>query len=397
MKPVKVVDGVHWVGAVDWNVRMFHGHHYYTHRGTTYNAYLVMDEKTALVDTVYHPFVDELVARIRAVMDPAEIDYVIANHGEPDHSGGIPRVMELAKNAQLVCTQKGAYSIQKQFHGEWGPQIVKTGDEISLGQKTLQFVEAPMLHWPDSMFTYIPEQALLLPNDAFGQHIATAKRFDDENNEQNVMEEATKYFAAILTPFSKLILKKLAAVEQLGLDIKIIAPSHGIIWRTNPNKILAAYLRWAQGVTEEKVLILYETMWNSTKKMARAIIEGIISEGVEAKLFNLAVDDRTTILGELLEAKAVAIGSATINKGVLPHVPPILEEIHGLKFQNKIGAAFGSYGWGGGAVKQIEQALQAANIELVLPSLRIRYAPDSQELNDCVEFGRQLAHKVKEH
>ncbi|MFQ6092720.1 MAG: MBL fold metallo-hydrolase [bacterium] len=348
MNSIKVCDRVYWVGAVDWDVRNFHGHHYSTHRGTTYNAYLVLDEKIALVDSVYTPFFEEMLSRIKGLIDPDQIDYVIANHGEIDHSGGLPEILKIANKAKLVCTPKGRESLHKHFYGDWDVITVRTGDEIDLGEKRLRFVETPMLHWPDSMFTYIEKDALLLPNDAFGQHLASSGRFDDQVEMNTIMEEAAKYFANILTPFSPLIVKKIDEITEMNLKIEIIGPSHGIIWRRNPGKIIEAYLRWAKGEGDQRILVVYETMWGSTGKMARKIVEGIISEGVEARLYNLATDERTDILKEFLESKAMAIGSSTINRGALPHVTSLLEELRGLRFVNKMGAAFGSYGWAGG-------------------------------------------------
>jgi len=394
MASIKVLENVFWVGAVDWNVRNFHGFTYSTHRGTTYNAYLIVDEKTALIDSVYGPFAEQMIERIRETINPSKIDYVVANHVETDHSGAISQILKLAPKAKVVGTAKCKEGLQKHYFGNWDFQVVKTGDEISLGERSLRFIEAPMLHWPDSMFTYIEKDALLLPNDAFGQHLATSKRFDDEVDEKILMEEAAKYYANILWPFSLLVIRKVEEIQKLGLKIKMIAPSHGIIWRSNPMKIVEAYLRWAKGEAGNKILVVYDTMWNSTEKMAKAMVEGISSEGVETMLFRIPFSDRGDIIKELLEAKGILIGSSTINNGVLPTVAPFLEEMQGLRPRNKMAAAFGSYGWGGGAVKTIEEKLERAGMEIVAPALTVKWVPDKDEIQKCFEFGREFAKKV---
>jgi len=394
MPSVKVLENVFWVGAVDWNVRNFHGFTYSTHRGTTYNAYLIVDKKTALIDSVYGPFAKEMIEKIREIVDPSKIDYVVANHVETDHSGAISEILKLAPKAKVVGTAKCKEGLQKHYFGNWDFQVVKTGDEVSLGERSLRFIEAPMLHWPDSMFTYVEKDALLLPNDAFGQHLATSKKFDDEVDEKILMEEASKYYANILWPFSQLVIRKIEEIQKLGLKISMIAPSHGVIWRGNPMKIVEAYLRWAKGEAGNKILVVYDTMWGSTEKMAKAIVEGISSEGVETMLFRIPVSDRGDIIKELLEAKGILVGSSTINNGVLPTVAPFLEEMQGLRPRNKIAAAFGSYGWGGGAVKTIEESLEKAGMEIVAPALTVKWVPDKNEIQKCFEFGKEFAKKV---
>jgi len=393
MPLVKILENIFWVGAIDWNIRHFHGFTYSTHRGTTYNAYLIVDEKTALIDTVYGPFATEMIDKIREIIDPSKIDYVVANHVETDHSGAISHILKLAPQAKLVGTARCKGGLQKHYFGNWDFQVVKIDDKISLGERSLRFIEAPMLHWPDSMFTYIEKDALLLPNDAFGQHLATSKRFD-EVDEKILREEAAKYYANILWPFSQLIIRKIEEIQKLGLKISMIAPSHGIIWRSNPARIVEAYLGWAKGEARRKILVVYDTMWGSTEKMAKAIVEGISSEGVEAMLFRLPFSDRGDIIKELLEAKGILVGSSTINNGVLPTVAPFLEEMQGLRPRNKIAGAFGSYGWGGGAVKTIEESLEAAGMEMFAPALTVKWVPDKDEILKCFEFGKEFARKI---
>ncbi|HEX9920975.1 MAG TPA: flavodoxin domain-containing protein [Candidatus Methylomirabilis sp.] len=392
---VRLAEGIFWVGAVDWNARNFHGYTYTTHRGTTYNAYLILDEKNTLIDTVYGPFAGEMLGRIRQVIDPSRIDYLIANHVETDHSGSIPQVLQLAPQAKVFCTQKGKEGLQKHYFGDWDFQVVKTGDELKLGRRTLQFLEAPMLHWPDSMFTYVKEEALLLPNDAFGQHLATTERFTDEVDEGIVMEEATKYFANILTPFSPLIIKKIEEVGKLGIPIKTIGPSHGLIWRKDPEKIIQAYLRWSRGEAANRVVIAYDTMWGSTEKMANAMLEGIKAAGVEGRLYKLSVSDRSDVIAQVLEAKGLLVGSSTINRDLLPTVAPFIEDLKGLKPQAKIGAAFGSFGWSGEAAKTLEEKLKQAGVQIVQPALTLKWVPSSEELQACFEFGRKFGEAVK--
>ena len=394
MPSAKVLENVFWVGAVDWNVRNFHGFTYSTHRGTTYNAYLIVDEKTALIDSVYGPFASEMIERIKAVVDPSKINYIVANHVETDHSGAISEILKLAPKAKLLGTARCKEGLQKHYFGNWNFQVVKTGDEVKLGKRTLRFIEAPMLHWPDSMFTYVEKDALLLPNDAFGQHLATSKRFDDEVDEKMLMDEAAKYYANILWPFNQLILRKIDEIQKMGLKINMIAPSHGIVWRSKPGKIVEAYVRWSKGEAKRRILVVYDTMWNSTEKMAKAMIEGISSEGVETMLFRLPFSDRGDILKELLDAKGILIGSSTINNGVLPTVAPFLEELQGLRPKNKVAAAFGSYGWGGGAAKTIEEKLKNAGIEIVAPALTVKWVPDANEIQRCFEFGKEFAKKI---
>jgi anaerobic nitric oxide reductase flavorubredoxin len=396
LPPVKLLDNIYWVGAVDWNLRHFHGFTYSTQRGTTYNSYLIIDKKVALVDTVHNPFKEEMIERIREVIDPSKIDYVIANHVETDHSGSISEILKLAPNATVIGTAKCKEGLQKHYFGNWNFQVVKTGDTLSLGDKTLSFIEAPMLHWPDTMFTYIEKDALLLPNDAFGQHLASSKRFDDEVDQNILMWEAAKYYANILWPFSLLVTRKIEQIQQMGLKINMIAPSHGIIWRGDPMKIVKAYLSWAKGEAGKKILIVYDTMWYSTEKMAKAILEGINSEGIPAKLFRLPVSDLGDIIGELLTAKGLLVGSATINGGILPTLAPFLDEMQGLRPRNKVAAAFGSFGWGGGATKTIEEALKKAGMELAAPAITVKWVPTKDELQKCYEYGKEFAKKIKE-
>jgi flavorubredoxin len=395
MAKLEIKKNIFWVGAIDWNVRNFHGHTYMTKRGTTYNAYLILDDKIALVDTVYGPFADEMIENIGEIIPPEKIDYIIANHVETDHSGALPAIMKLCPKAKVLGTAKCKEGLYKHYYGNWGFQIVKTGDKLNLGKRTLTFLEASMLHWPDSMFTYIIEDALLMPNDAFGQHYATSERFDDEVDTAILMEEAAKYYGNILWPLSPLVLKKIEEVKNLNISIKMIAPSHGIIWRKDPLKIVNAYVSWAKNETKPKVVVVYETMWGATEKMAKNIAQGIIDAGIEVKLFEITQSDRTEVIKEMLDAKGYLIGSSTHDNDMLPTIAGFLEFLKGLKPKNRIAAAFGSYGWAGGAVKNIENMLKETGIEIAQPGLSIQYVPDETEIKCSYAFGIDFAQKLK--
>lgn len=392
---VELKEGVYWVGAVDWNIKRFHGHEYSTHRGTTYNAYLIVDEKVALVDTVYGPYAHKMIENIEEIIDIKKIDYVIANHAEVDHSGGLPELMKVIPNAAVVVSEKGKESVYKHYQHNWNFKVVKTGDSISLGKNSLAFVTATMLHWPDSMFTYLTGKNILMPNDAFGMHYASSGRFNDEVEMNEVYQEAIKFYANILTPFSELVIKKIDEFKKMNIPVDIIAPSHGIIWRKDPMQIVEKYYEWASGKNDGSAVIIYDTMWKATEKMALAIAEGLGKEGVKHMLFHMAVCDRNDVISEIFKAKGIIIGSPTLNNGLLPSIKPILEDLKGLRFRNKIGAAFGSYGWSGQNVKLIEENLGKARIPLGQEGIKIKWQPTKEELEKCVEFGRVFAAKMK--
>jgi anaerobic nitric oxide reductase flavorubredoxin len=392
---VELKKGVYWVGVVDWNIKKFHGHEYSTHRGSTYNAYLVIDKKIALVDTVWGPYSSQMIENIKKIIDVEKIDYVIANHAEVDHSGGLPELMKLIPDATVVVSDKGRESIPKHYHQDWNFKVVKTGDSISLGENSLVFVTAPMLHWPDSMFTYLTGKNILMPNDAFGQHYASSGRFNDEVDMIEVYQEAIKFYANILTPFSELVIRKIDEFKKLNIPVDIIAPSHGIIWRKDPLQIVNKYYEWASGGNDGSAVIIYDTMWNATERMAQAIAEGLAQEGVKFKLFNMAVSDRNDVLTEVFKTKGIIIGSPTLNNGLLPTIKPILEDLKGLKFKNKVGAAFGSYGWSGENVKLIEETLEKAKVKILQEGIKFKWQPTEEELGKCVEFGRSFAVKMK--
>ncbi|MDD4954306.1 MAG: flavodoxin domain-containing protein [Candidatus Omnitrophica bacterium] len=395
MSVLKLLPDIYSVGAVDWNVREFHGHTYSTKRGTTYNAYLIKDEKIALVDTVYGPFAGELIENIRQVVPPEKIDYLIANHVETDHSGAMPELMKLCPKAKVIGTQKCKEGLYRHYYKDWDFQVVKSGDQIKLGRRTLTFLEAPMIHWPDSMFTYCPQEELLMPNDAFGQHYASSQRFDDEVDQCALMDEAAKYYGNILWPLGPIILKKIEEVQKMGISIKMIAPSHGIIWRRDPAKIINAYVSWTKNQTQPKVVVAYETMWGATEKMARKITEAITDAGLNVKLFDIATSDRTEVIKEMLDARGFIIGSSTHDNGMLTSMAGFLDFLKGLKPKGRLVCAFGSYGWAGGAVKQMEDMLVAGGAELAQPGLSVKYHPDEDEIKKCYSYGREFAQKIK--
>ncbi len=394
MPNVVLKEGINWVGVIDWNLRDFHG--YITRRGTSYNAYLIRDEKTALIDTVKCNFAEELAHNIEELVSLDKIDYIIVNHVEMDHSGSLPEIAKLCKNAKIISCQRGKDALIEHYGAEFNRvEVIKTGDELKLGKHTLRFLETPMLHWPDSMFTYIVEDKILVSNDAFGEHYATSGRFDDEVDQQELMEEARIYFANILMPFAPLITRKIQEVVQMGIPIEMIAPDHGVIWRKDPSKIINAYLQWSAFVSKQKVVVVFDTMWGSTNKMARAIEDGVVSEGVEVKILKLRATDNTDIVTEILEAKAVIVGSPTLNSGMFPTLGSFLTYITGLKPRGKLWAFFGSFGWGGGAVRGMVEMAKKAGFEVYEPTVEIKYIPDDEDLKKCFDFGKQIAQKIK--
>ncbi|MDD2467642.1 MAG: anaerobic nitric oxide reductase flavorubredoxin [Desulfobulbus sp.] len=385
-----VKNNIQWVGKIDWELRKFHGDEYSTHKGSSYNSYLLKEEKVALIDTVWGPFAQEFVANLKKEIDLNKIDYVIASHAENDHSGGLPELMRQIPDVPIYCTRSGVKSLQGLYHQNWNFQIVKTGDKLSLGSKELVFIEAPMLHWPDSMFTYLTEDAVLFSNDAFGQHYASEFMFNDLVNQEELFHECTKYYANILTPFSPLVIKKIKEILGFNLPLDMICTSHGVIWRDNPGQIVEKYLQWADSYKEDQITILYDTMWNSTRVMAEQIAAGIreADPQVTVKLFNLAKTDKNDAITEIFKSKAILLGSPTINNGILVAVAALLEEIKGLKFKHKKAGAFGSYGWSGESVKLLSEKLSDSGFEVVDQGLRITWSPDPEQINRCREYGR---------
>jgi len=394
VKPTKIAENIYWVGAIDWDIRDFHG--YSTYRGTTYNAYLIMDEKITLIDTVKSSMKAELIARIREIVDPAEIDYIVVNHVEMDHSGALPDMVELIKPEKIICSTMGQKALVQHFHrADWPYEIAEPGKDISLGAKTLSFLETRMLHWPDSMFTYVKEDKLLFSSDAFGMHLASSERFDDQVDPAILREELTKYYANILTLYSPLVKKLIAKVQEIGLEINMIAPDHGVIWRTNPMMAIEAYDRWSRNESRNNALIIYDTMWHSTEKMAKEVSLGLQDQGVSVKMLNLRYNHRSDVMREVLDAGAIILGCPTLNNGLLPRMAGFLMYMRGLRPTNKIGAAFGSYGWSGESVKLLNETMTEMKFDLIDEGIKAKYVPEVGELAACVELGRKVGQALK--
>ncbi len=393
---IRIKNNVYWVGKIDWELRKFHGDEYSTHRGSTYNAYLVKEEKVALMDTVWTPFSKEFVENLSKEIDLNKIDYVIASHAESDHSGALPELMSYIPDTPVYCTKNGIKSLKGHYHKEWNFKAVKTGDRLSLGQKELIFIEAPMLHWPDNMFCYLTEDNILFSNDAFGQHYASEYMFNDIVDQTELFNECIKYFANILTPFSPMVVKKIKEVLSFNLPLDIICTSHGVIWREKPEQIVEKYLQWANNYQENQITIIYDTMWNGTRIMAEKIASGIkeADKEVNVKLFNLAKTDKNDVITEIFKSKAILVGSPTINRGILVSVAGILEEIKGLKFKNKKAVAFGCYGWSGESIKIISQSLQESGFDLVDDGIKVNWNPDKKNVEKCVSYGKDFAEKL---
>jgi flavorubredoxin len=392
MKPLEVAKGIYWVGAVDWNIRDFHG--YSTYLGTTYNSFLIVDDKITLVDAVKKEFTDELLGRISQIVDPKQIDYVISNHTEMDHSGGLARVMHrIGEDKPVYCSKTGYKNLTKHFQQKWNYKPVEDGGQLSLGKRTLVFMETKMLHWPDSMFTYAKEDNILFTSDAFGQHYAGPERFDDQIGDA-IMPHAKKYFANILLPYSPLILKLVQKVQSMGLAIDMILPDHGVMWRKDPKKIVKAYVEWSEQKPKRKALVIYDTMWHSTEIMAEAISEALGEEGVHAEPMHLRSRHRSDIMTEVLDAGAILVGSPTLNNNIFPTVSDFLTYLKGLKPQNKVAAAFGSYGWSGESVKMITKELEEMKFKVVDPGVRIQFVPDKEGLEACRELARKVAKEL---
>ncbi len=392
MSSLEIKPGIYWVGAVDWNLRYFHG--YLTPRGTSYNAYLVVDEKITLIDTVKNPHFDEMLANIKQVVDPEKIDYLVVSHVEMDHSGSVPEIMALAPKAKLVTSAKGKSGLQSYYKSDnWDFMVVGSGDDLCTGKYTHKFIPTPMVHWPDSMAVYIPEAKLLLPNDAFGQHIGSYQRFDDELGSSIAYEEAAKYYANIVLPYGSQVTKALEALENL--DIDMIAPSHGLIWRSYLADILKAYKQWASHQTENKALIVYDTMWDSTKKIALSLKDGLEDAGIPVAIRFLQTSHISEIMSDVLTSKAILIGSPTLNNGMLPTVSAFLTYLKGLRPQKRLGLAFGSYGWGGQGAKETASLMESFGWDMPLEYINIPYLPNREELDKVREAGRKLGEAVR--
>lgn len=400
MKAVEIKPDIFWVGAIDWAIRDFHG--YITQRGTTYNNYLIKDENITLIDTVKHDFCDITLENIKMVTALEKIKNIVINHIEPDHVSSIDKIMLLCPEATIYISERGKKGLDRYFDtSHWHFKIVKNGDTLSTGKYTLIFLETPMLHWPDSMVTYVKEAKLLISQDAFGQHIATSSRFDDEfiacASQAELDDAVIDYYANILMPFGQLIKTKINEIVKLGIEIDMIAPDHGVIWRKYPEKIIQTYLDLAGGKANLSVVIIYDTMWHSTEQMTVPLMQGIKDEGVDCNVIKLRATPMSVAIKEFWKARGSLIGTPTVNNVMFPSVAEFLYHLAGLRPKNRVAGAFGSFGWGGGAVKEAYDIFKKMGLEIFEPGLQIQYRPSAEDKQRCYNFGREFAKKVKDY
>lgn len=395
MQAVQISEKVYWVGAIDWNIRDFHG--YSTKRGTTYNAFLVLSEKPTLIDTVKKEFYDEMMARIQSVIDPKKIKIIISNHSEMDHSGALPQAVDVINPEEVYVSDMGFKDITEQFRNQdLKLKTVKTGDRIDVGGDTVSFVEARMLHWPDSMFSYLEKENILFTNDVFGMHYATSKLFDDQNEERIWMYEAEKYYANIVLPYSDIVTRFLGQVQKMGLNPKIIAPDHGFVWRKDPAKIVSLYAKWAAQAPKNKAIVVYDTMWGSTEKMANYVTEGLRNGGTEVKQLSMHACHRSDVATELLDASGLIIGSPVLNSGIFPAMADVLCYLKGLRKKGLVGGAFGSYGWNSAPIDELTQTLESMRVEVLAPAIKSPFVPDAAVLEQCRQLGLSVSKKINE-
>lgn len=391
MEKIELKPNIFWVGGIDWDIRNFHG--YTTNRGSTYNAYLIKDKKITLVDTVKSKFKGEMLSRIKEIINPNKIDYIVSNHVEMDHSGSLTDMQDICPNAIIITSVRGEKGLKKHYNKNLNLRVVKSGETLNIGKKNLTFVHIPMVHWPDSMVTYIREDKLLLSNDSFGQHIASSERFDDEIEWGILKEEAAKYYANIVMPYGSQVENALSSIKNL--DIDMIAPSHGIIWKKNIKKIINEYKKWSKYQSENKAIIIFDSMWGSTEKIAYKLKEGLDETGIKVSLRNLSNSHFSDIITEVMESKMVLLGSPTLNNGLLPTMGGFLTYMKGLRPKNKIGFVFGSYGWGGQAVGQIEKIIDELSWKKPFDSININYIPYENDLDKIKNIGKKLGNYLK--
>jgi len=391
MEKIEIKPDIFWVGGIDWDIRNFHG--YSTNRGTTYNSYLINDEKITLVDTIKPKFIGEMLSRIKEIIDPKKIDYIISNHVEMDHSGSLPEIAKICPNATIITSTRGEKGLNKHYKDNLNLKVVDSGESLNIGKRNLTFVHIPMVHWPDSMVTYVKKDKLLLSNDSFGQHIASQERFDHELEWGVLKEEAAKYYANIVMPYGSQVEKALSSIQDL--EINMIAPSHGIIWKTHIDKIVNEYKKWAKYESEQKALIIYDSMWGSTEIIANVLREGINEIGINVSIRNLKNTHISDIISEVLTTKLILLGSPTLNNGLLPTMGGFLSYMKGLRPKNKIGFVFGSYGWGGQAVGEIEKIIRDLSWDIPIQNININYIPTEDDLKNIKNIGNKLGNYLK--
>lgn len=400
MKPVELKNEIYWVGAIDWAIRDFHG--YETPHGTSYNNYLIIDDEPALVDTVHHDFVDVSIENISRIIEPGKIKHVIINHIENDHATGLEKILEIVPEPNVYMTERGFKGLSRFINlSKCKLRVVKTGEILKIGKRTLQFIETPMMHWPDSMFTYIKEEKILISQDAFGQHLATVERFDDEFVQNRSIEEledaVIDYYANILMPFGNVIKAKIEEIKKMGIEIEMIAPDHGVIWRSHIDKVLSLYSDMVEAKAQLKAVIIYDTMWHSTEQMVFPIAKGIESEGIPVKIIKLRETPKSVAVKEVWKSRGLIVGSPTLNNGVFPAVAEFFTYLKGLRPKNRLFAAFGSYGWSGEAVKEMYDMAKAMKLEVFEPGIRVLYKPQQEDLEKCYEFGIAFGKALKDY
>ncbi len=396
MAIVEIKKNIFWVGTIDWNIENFHGYSL-ARRGTTYNAFLVMDEKITLFDAVPEKFKWDLYHQIFKLIKPEQLDYIVVNHVEMDHSGALPFIVDKCKPEKIFCSTMGEKSLASHFHRkDWPVQVVKDGESIALGKKNVQFLEARMLHWPDTMFSYIPEDKLLISSDAFGQNIASSKLFDDEHDLELLLSEARHYYTNIILPFSGFVQKTLNRVKESGMQIDMIAPDHGVIWRSHVGDIVSAYEEFAAQKVKEKAVLVFDTMWHSSEKMLKALGDAMMEQGIDIRFMSLKKFHHSDVMGEFSDAAALICASPTHNNGMLPLMADFLTYMKGLKPKGRIGATLGSFGWSGEAPKAMAQVMEDSGFDMPLSPLRVKNVPTHDHLSECRKMGIELAGKIKE-
>ncbi len=393
----EIRNNIFWTGKIHWELKKFHGEELSTANGSSYNAYLIKGEKNVLIDTVYTPFAEEFIQNLKKEIDLEKLDYIVINHAEPDHSGALPLLMTYAPNAKIYASANGVKSIKGYYHQDWDITPVKTGDKLDLGGRELVFIDNSMIHWPDSMMCYMPSEEILFSNDAFGQHFASIKMYNSNCDKYILIDEAIKYYANIVAPFSKKVAKKIEEIKKMNINISMICPSHGIIWDEEPMQIVDLYEKWANNYAENSVAVIYDSMYGSTRKMAEAIADGIrlAAPEIAVKIMNTSHDEKSDIIAEVFRAKALIAGSSALNNGILTSVSGILDELAGFALQDKKAAAFGSYGWSPANIKTITNKLTEAGFEIIADGIKAQWNPTSEVLDNCREFGKAIAEKLK--